>query len=362
MDSSSKRIESIDALRAFALFGILIVHTSQLFNFNNDNNDLSYFTEMGCGMIDYIGRFLQNRFVIIFSILFGTSFYFILKNPNYSRKRFCWRCSLLVAFGLINKLVYTTDILVWYGLNGIILGLLPIRRLPAKYVFILAAIFYIVSFQQSFDLGDIVSPVSEYTHRYLVSEGCKGIITYSYLEVIKEDIHIFWELGTLTLSYFLFGYFLGKSHIIENIDKIATIKAVVMFFLLLFMVKLIYIYTGYHPNIKKILNFSASLSYSLFFLFVFNQFRSYLSFLCAYGKLGLTHYSAQNVILPLFVACFLVHTKLSFEYIFSFSLFFYVIQVFFSMLWLKKYCFGPLEYLWRVLTNCRYISNRRRPR
>ena len=42
--NSSKRITSIDALRAFALFGILMVHVAQLYNFYNPSIDFSYYS------------------------------------------------------------------------------------------------------------------------------------------------------------------------------------------------------------------------------------------------------------------------------------------------------------------------------
>ena len=357
MNYPHKRIESIDALRAFALLGILIVHTSQLYNFNNEFNDLSYFTEHGIKLIDFIKHFLQNRFIILFSILFGTSFYLILKNPNYSKKKFCWRCILLIAFGLINKLFYTTDILVWYGLNGIILSAFPIRKLSAKYVLIIAIVIYLLSFLSIFNFGHIVSPDHLYTQRYLTSTGIKGILSYPYIEILKEDIHMFGGLRTLTLSYFLLGYYIGKSQIVERIDQIVNYKTVMLFIILFIIATLAYKSSGYHPWGKNTYDLIAALFYAVLFIFIFNKCRNILSFMCLYGKLGLTHYSVQNILLPIIIAIILIHTKWSFEHILLISLIFYCLQTVFSIMWLKYYKYGPLEYLWRIFTNLKYISN-----
>lgn len=357
MNTQKKRIESIDALRAFALLGILLVHTSQLFNFYNEYNDFSYFTNLGINQIDFIRHYFQNRFVILFSILFGTSFYLILNNPTYSRKKFCWRCVLLILFGLINKLIYTTDVLVWYGLNGIILSMFPVKKLSAQKILILAIIAYALSFQGFINFGDIVSPLNDYTQRYLIANGIRGILIYPYIEILKEDIHMFWNLGSVTLAYFLMGYYFGKSRIIENIDKVIGFKIVVSFFLLFIITSLVNKYTGYHFNGKKICNLIAALFYAVTFIYSYNRLRRFFSFMSSYGKLGLTHYSTQNALLPIITSLILVHTKFSFEYILIVSLLFYAIQSFFSILWMRKYKYGPFEYVWRILTNRQYISN-----
>lgn len=360
MNYPHKRIESIDALRAFALLGILVVHTSQLYNFNNEYNDLSYFTQHGIKLIDLIKHFLQNRFIILFSILFGTSFYLILKNPAYSKKKFCWRCILLIVFGLINKIFYTTDILVWYGINGILLSMIPVRKISAKSILFIAILFYLFSFQRVFYIGDYVSPIyDDYTQRYLISTGIKGIFSYPYIEILKEDICLFGSLGSQTISYFLFGYFLGKSNIIEKIDQIIGARTVIIFFTLYIMTFLIYRHFGYHPNIKKISNFIGAIFYAVIFIYTYNRSHNLLSFMSKYGKLGLTHYSVQNVLLPIIIAIILIHTTWSFELILLNSLLFYYLQTVFSILWLRYYKYGPLEYIWRIFTNLKYISNAR---
>ena len=133
----NNRITSLDALRAFALWGILITHTTQLFNFNNSYNDISFFSSDSITLFKYLLFLFSGRFKIIFSILFGVSFYLLLKNPQYSNIKFLWRLTLLMGFGLLNKLFYTTEILFWYGLCGVILLLfrgMTIKRLLVWFV------------------------------------------------------------------------------------------------------------------------------------------------------------------------------------------------------------------------------------
>ena len=263
----NERIESIDALRAFALLGILLVHTSQLFNFNNENNVFPFFSEFGNHQIDFITQFFQNRFLTLFSILFGISFFLILRNPNYSQTKFCWRCILLMVFGLFNKFVYTTDVLVWYGINGIILSMLPVRRFSAKSILVLSFVTFIISFQDFINFGHFFWPEYAYSKRYLISTGITGILTFPYFEILKEDAHLFFGLGSLTLSYFLFGYYLGKSGLIERIDKVVNTKLILSSTLIFISVSCFYYSIGAPQNIKKISDLISALYYAIMYIY-----------------------------------------------------------------------------------------------
>ena len=109
---SPKRITSIDALRAFTLLGILLVHATNGFglSYNGCFSTLDVLLNKG------VKLFLVGKCNSIFAILFGVSFYLILRNPNNSSSKFVWRCVLLVFIGLINKAFYSFDALMWYGI------------------------------------------------------------------------------------------------------------------------------------------------------------------------------------------------------------------------------------------------------
>ena len=46
-----------------------------------------------------------------------------------------------------------------------------------------------------------------------------------------------------------------------------------------------------------------------------------------------------------------------FEYILTTMLVFYILQVLFSIAWLKHHRFGPMEWLWRCGTEKKWLSN-----
>lgn len=128
---SRKRITSIDALRAFTLLGILIVHATNGFGLPYEKV-LTSFLDIYCLLLNEF--FLSSKCNTIFAILFGVSFYLILKNPKNSNAKFVWRCFLLALIGLFNKLFYTYDALMWYGICGMVLVLF--RNFKPKYIII----------------------------------------------------------------------------------------------------------------------------------------------------------------------------------------------------------------------------------
>lgn len=357
--NNHQRIESIDALRAFALFGILLVHISQLYNFDNEFNTFPWFTEAGLTIKRLISIFLSGRCRIIFSILFGVSFYLILRNPTYSIYRFCWRCILLMGFGLFDLLFFSTDILWWYGLNGIILSILPIRKLPTNYILVLAIILYAFSLTPFSDFGVFTYPDTNYNNRYHISMNFFEYITYSYTNIFKEQLHVFCGNGTQTIAFFTFGYYLGKQRIIDKIDDYSTFKNICIALAICLLFRFYYQFSNYSIISRRLSELAGALFYSLFFVYLFNKQKTRLLPLTNYGRLGLTNYSTQNVLWPIILLGILFPLRFSFEYIFMCALVFYCLQVYFAYWWTNNYIFGPVEYIWRIATQLKFISNKR---
>lgn len=353
-----QRITSIDALRAFALFGIFLVHSSQLYNFYNSYNDFSYFTPIGLEIKEVVLLLFEGKCRTIFCILFGVSFYLILRNPNYTIIKFRWRCVILILFGILNKLLFTTDILCWYGVNGLFLSLLPIRNMYPSKILILSFALFVIGIQPFINLREFLFPNADMHLRYLCSHNLQYIINYPKLNVFHEEIHIFWSQGTATLSLFVLGFYFGKSGIINKLNIIINIKTIFAFLLLTTFSFIIYRKSGYLPSFHQMHDVIAALLYVCVFIFGYNR-TGFLRFGAAYGQLGLTNYSLLNCIPIIFIVeCFIPH-KLSIEYLYIFSLIFFMAQAVFSLIWMKYYNYGPYEYLWRIATNLRYVKNKK---
>lgn len=348
--NSTQRITSIDALRTFALFGILLVHTAQLYNFYQPDNDFSHFSSFDYSLRNLILNLFESKCRTIFSILFGASFYLILRNPQNNIVRFCWRCLLLMGFGVINQIAFSTDILTCYGFTGILLALLPIRKLQPISLFILAAIVYSLQFIPLFDIQSLIFPQSDYTLRYSENQSLFQYLSYPLSSILKDSTHVFSGGIIATLSYFIFGYALGRSGYIEKIYQLANFYNIFYIVLITILMKIICKGVGYSLPFLYLSRLCTSFCYALLFIRFHMYTQKYMYPMECYGKLGLTNYSMQNICCPLFILGVALPNHISFTYILFCTLFFFLLQILFAVIWLKYHKYGPWEYVWRKLT------------
>lgn len=70
----------------------------------------------------------------------------------------------------------------------------------------------------------------------------------------------------------------------------------------------------------------------------------------AYGRMALTNYLGQTALILIIGHTFQLIGQLRFLESLWICLGIYVFQLIFSKLWLHYFCFGPLEWLWRMGT------------
>ena len=129
--SSGGRITVIDALRGFSLIGICLIHGMQHFDAMGTMAPKAMFPWEGT--LDEIFRWFINylvfgKFFIIFSCLFGLSFFIQMDRAAQKgvdfRPRFLWRLVLLLVIGFVHGLLVRVDILLVYALLGFVLVLM----------------------------------------------------------------------------------------------------------------------------------------------------------------------------------------------------------------------------------------------
>ena len=143
----SDRITSLDALRGFALLGILVINIrvfsmpeQTLLNptVYGDFTGLDYWTW-------FLGHvFAQSKFITLFSALFGAGVLLFVESKEEkgqdAARLHLRRTAVLIAIGLLHAyLLWYGDILVTYGLTGIFL--LFVRDLDARRLTTLAGVF-----------------------------------------------------------------------------------------------------------------------------------------------------------------------------------------------------------------------------
>ena len=128
-----QRVELVDAIRGFALLGICLVHFMEYFELYWINQDPT--------LLHNIVFFLfAGKAYAIFALMFGLSFFIIMDNQekkgvNFSY-RFAWRLVILLAIGYVHTLLYLGDILSVLGIIG--LSLLFVQKLSNRWLLIAA--------------------------------------------------------------------------------------------------------------------------------------------------------------------------------------------------------------------------------
>src|SRR5437868_4527081 len=136
------RIEIIDILRGITLLGIIIVHFIEQYYAGQPPDSVKNFGAQN--IADSIAQgfssmFIMGKFFMIFSFLFGMSFFIQLDKSSGSSSfflRFAWRLIVLFAIGFLHHLHYRGDILTIYAILGF--GLLLCYKLPDKALLIIA--------------------------------------------------------------------------------------------------------------------------------------------------------------------------------------------------------------------------------
>ena len=349
LSSIKNRIVSIDVLRAFALFGIILVHTIPQF---------------GCGVLDtqnstidyYAARLVhllfEKRCATIFCILFGVSFYIILKNPKNTSRKFVWRCLLLMLIGVFDKIFYWVDALMWYGMCGMLL--VSIRRLSSKALTGMIAICFLLSFFLSkYQLGAFLDDFIGNSHDLRYSKECS--LSYAVVllpKAIAYYIRIALNGGIFgVFAKFMIGYLIGKLGFVEIMDEKVRLKYLFGSFVIYLLFFILSSYSTYFIWWSKLgYSLSGALFYALVIIYIYNHTRlqSIMSFFSYYGRCGLTNYMTQGIV-GVIIFCHVgvawMHVGLSVLIIGSIA--FYILQAIFSYYWLKIFNNGPMEYIWR---------------
>ena len=125
----TERYEVLDALRGFALFGILMANLYSFFGYNSLTPEQIISLPLSDrSVLFFIDWFIEGKFFGLFSILFGMGFGLQLSRmastPGTFRSYWYRRMFILLAIGLVHMVfVWIGDILTLYALLGMLLPL-----------------------------------------------------------------------------------------------------------------------------------------------------------------------------------------------------------------------------------------------
>ena len=347
------RITSIDALRAVTLLGIIMVHAFDGFGHG---------AVAPSSLIDewlnwFIKTFLMSKSNTIFSLLFGVSFYLILRNPQNTSTKFLWRCFLLMLIGVVNKLFFTYDALMWYGIFGMML--VPVRYMKPKHIFVFFCVVFMSSVVlERFKLGNVFFGVAE-GNRYAGDGTFIDVLTYPY--AVKDYARGIFNHGVFApYALFVLGYWLAVKGYIEKLEQLVTGKLVLVCWVI-YLVSFALPDAGVLKHLFRRINiYGASFAYTTSVIYLYYHsagVQSVLRLLEPYGKMGLTNYSIQGIIGVCIIWQFTTGVwTYSLGGVFLVFMGVYLMQAVFSYVWLQHFRYGPMEYLWRAATERKLIK------
>ena len=384
------RIEIIDILRGFALLGIIIVHFIEQYYAGQPPDSVKNFGAHNIAdniVQGFSGMFVQGKFFMIFSFLFGLSFFIQMDRSSGSPTffiRFAWRLIVLFAIGFLHHLHYRGDILTIYAILGF--SLLLCYKLPDKILLIIALflVFNIpslgVRLYQAIFHGDANPfPSTDQKQLQLYFDTVKS---GSYLNILKTN---FYEFATkfdfqilfgrlyITLGLFLLGLYTGRKNFFEKWgDQLPWIKKLCKTSLWVILGSVIFSVAFFGGMQAAGIKVSTSLGWAVggFVYDVFNtclatlyvmgilllfrkeKWKPRLMQFYAAGRMGLTTYLMQ-ALFGFFIYFspglgLLGEMGASLCLLIGLTVFFF--QILFSKWWLNNFRFGPVEWLWRSLT------------
>jgi len=399
LQSRPRRIQSLDALRGFALAGVGIVHMiEQYLGAPMPPEEQALTTAGGLDKlvlgVDFV--FLVGKFYTLFSLLFGLSFFLQMDRAAQRgadfRGRFAWRLAVLFGIGFLHHLFYRSDILTTYAVLGLFLilafGLADAWLLGlAAVLFLGAGRFLVMALVGPTPLPEWAqSPAAPWvrvTYDTLSRGSLADVFAVNALDayppLVNFQLGIFGR-GYVTLGLFFVGLWLGRRRFFEGVlDRTALLSrglkvSAGLALLMLATTVGVFAVAGPPPESLDSWGFALGLTASdlfnlalagvWFFGFLAACARPWgaglLDTFAPYGRMALTNYVAQGVMGAFLYYGFglgrlgewrALHAALAAPAM-------VVIGLVASRLWLRRFRYGPLEWLWRSLTYLRLFPLR----
>lgn len=359
--SASRRLESIDILRGLALFGVLTVNLVTEFRVSIFEQFLPQAPEADA--IDRaVDQVVRNVFELkafaLFSFLFGVGLAIQFERLSETGRPLYWltrRLLVLLAFGLIHLLlIWNGDILTEYALAA--LAVLPLLYASSTILGLAAAALLAVYVA----LPVLHLPPSWPDPAWIESHVEQARQVYrcgSWLEITQFSWH---ELPALlplhvhilprTLGLFVVGMLAWRSGIVVSSTrhrvKLLGLASTLGLFGLLLLVCGSGLFAELAPACLA-LAFAAIVLLAVQFTPVLVLLRPF----AAIGRMAFTNYIAQSIV---FGFVFFGYGLGQFgglrpAQVFASGVALYAAQAWLSSVWLRHYCFGPLEWAWRTL-------------
>lgn len=379
-----ERYTLIDALRGFALAGVLLVNLEYLsvYALLPASRQATLPTAAFDGVAVAVTELLVNiKFITLFSLLFGLGFMLQLERARARGAggiaRYARRLLVLAAIGAVHGFfVWWGDILLTYAVVGLLM--LAFARLPDRVLVALGLVTAVA-------LPSLLKPwmhplLSAMPGQAEVSAASAAAFTStSWTRTLRANLVVSgWErvsslaLVGFVLGRFLLGLWAGRRGLLQRpLEHQPLLRRLCVWGLSIGVATRLLSWAGTAPRtmlpqldvgarelVARILDGIAPLAlgigYAAGFVLLYQRpaWQRRLRVLAPVGRMALTHYLSQSLLgVMLFYGIGLgLGPRWGMAGVLGAWMLIFGTQVLLSHLWLARFRYGPLEWLWRWMT------------
>ncbi len=390
-DRHGIRLVQVDALRGFALLGILAIN---IMIFASPYYGLGLFDPNFRSASDIFAQFavrllFETKFYLLFSFLFGYSFTLLMSSAERAGEAFIpkmmRRLASLWIIGAIHAvLLFHGDILTTYAVLGLLLLVLrhrPDRRLARLAIgLVIAAVLLCAAISLLLEMADlsadpatVMADARATLAAYL--GGPASIIRRHIEELASTWIVVGLIQGPTALAMFLVGLMAGRRQLLAETDKHRQLLHRLLWLGLIIGLPgaIFYASTLIFPGepAREFLGLSVSLLTAPFLtgayaagLILWFQAPSGVRLahvLAPAGRMALSNYLLQSLICAFIFYGYGLSLmgRIGPIAAFALALAIFVLQLGLSSWWMRRFAYGPVEYFLRAATHWRRPAFRR---
>lgn len=348
------RLVELDALRGFALGGILLVNITVM-------SGPGGFQDGAASTL--IEAVFLNKFYVLFSFLFGYSLTIQMRAAQRAgvsaRARTVRRCLALMAIGFIHAVFFFTgDVLFGYGAIGLVLLLLS-RLRPVMALRVAAGLFTV--FLAAFVVLSLLGapdgqPIGHDVALEAMRAGWGEAVQWRWdLFVARLPLYLIFGLVNV-LPIFLVGYAAGTSRLLEDparylrwLPRIQWIGFGIAAPISILAALTHWIWLAAPTMVADPL---LSAAYAATLLRIMHIRPQVSAAFAPAGKIAATTYISQSVITAIIFTGygFALADRLSSWTVLGIAVTIYVAQLALASLWVRHHRYGPIEWVLRAIT------------